>query len=83
VSQERKTDHVELLRKARERTQVELLKKTVDMSAGSKGATLTALAGAVLIPAADASGLVDLLADATDIPVSEAIQAARRRRRRY
>ena len=81
-SQER-SRNAELLRKARERTQAELLKKAVDMSTGSKGAALTALAAAVLIPAADASGLLDLLADATDIPVPEAIQAAQRRRRRY
>jgi hypothetical protein len=83
VTEEKKTDRVELLRKARERTQAELLKKAVDMSTGSKGAALTALAGAMLIPAADASGLVDLLADATDIPVPEASQAAQRRRRVY
>jgi hypothetical protein len=81
-SQER-AGNAELLRKARERTQAELLKKAVDMSTGSKGAALTALAAAVLIPAADASGLLDLLADATDIPAPEAVQAGQRRRRRY
>jgi hypothetical protein len=67
----------------RARTQAELLKKAVDMSVGSKGAALNALAAAVLLPAADASGLVDLVADTTDIPVSEAAQAGQRRRRRY
>ncbi len=80
---EKKTDRAELLRRARERTQAELLKKTVDMSAGSKGAALTAVATAVLIPAADASDLLDLLANATDIPIPEAAQAGQRRRRRY
>lgn len=83
MTEEKKTDRAELLRKARERTQAELLKKAIDMSTGSKGAALTVLAGTMLIPAADASGLVDLLADATDIPVPEAIQAAQRRRRLY
>ena len=42
MTEEKKTDRVELLRKARERTQAELLKKAVDMSTGSKGAALTA-----------------------------------------
>jgi hypothetical protein len=83
VTEEKKPDRVELLRKARERTQTELLKKAIDMSTGSTGAALTALAGAMLIPAVDASGLVDLLADATDIAAPEASQAAQRRRRVY
>ena len=83
MTEERETKRAELLRKARERTQAELMKKAVDMSAGSKGAALTALAVATVVPAADASGLIDLLADATDLPLPDAVQASPRRRRRY
>jgi hypothetical protein len=36
-----------------------------------------------LLPVADASGLIDLLADATELPTPDAIQASPRRRRRY
>ena len=59
------------------------MKKSVDMSAGSKGAALTTLAMAALLPAADSSGLIDLFADATDLPLPDAIQASPRRRRLY
>jgi hypothetical protein len=83
VAEGKKADRSELLRRARERTRAELLKKAVDTSPGSKGAALTALAAAVLIPAADASGLLDFIADATNIPGLEAVQAGQRRRRRY
>jgi hypothetical protein len=83
LTEERKAKRAELLRNARQRTEAELMKKTVDMSVGSKGAALTALAVAALLPAADASGLVDLLADATDLPLPEAVQASPRRRRLY
>jgi hypothetical protein len=81
--EERKAKRAELLRKARQRTEAELMKKAVDMSAGSKGAALTALAVAALLPTADAPGLVDLLADATDLPLPESVQASPRRRRLY
>ncbi len=83
MTEERETRRAELLRKARKRTEAELMKKAVDMSAGSKGAALTALAVATLVPAADASGLIDLLADATDLPLPESVQASPRRRRLY
>ena len=83
MTEERETKRAELLRKARQRTEAELMKKAVDMSAGSKGAALTALAAAALIPAADASGFIDLLADATDLPLPESVQASPRRRRLY
>jgi hypothetical protein len=83
LTEGRNTKRAELLRKARQRTEAELMKKAVDMSVGSKGAALTALAAAALLPAADASGVIDLLADATDLPLPDAVQASPRRRRRY
>lgn len=71
----------EALRKARERVQVELMKKAVDASTGSKGSALMALAAFAILPSADATGLIDLLDNAVDIPGMDALQSNQRRSR--
>ncbi len=74
----------EALRKARERVQAEVMKKAVDASTGSKGSALMALAAIAILPTADATGLIDLIDNAVDVPgPEEAWQASPRRRRRY
>ena len=73
----------ETLRKARDRIQVELMKKAVDASTGSKGSALMALAAVAILPTADATGFIEFIDNAVDIPGIDAAQASPRRRRRY
>jgi hypothetical protein len=82
VAEEKKTNRAEILRRARQRTQVEILRKTVDYGTGSKGRALVALTAAVAIPTANASGLLDLVSSATDLPIPEAGQARKGRKDR-
>ena len=73
--------NLDLLRKARERTNSEMLKYGARFGS-SQGTTIAAVAAVALLPAADAAGVTDALADALgnqDI-TPEASGYARRRR---
>lgn len=74
----------ELLKKARRRTELELMKKTVDFTSGPSRATVAAaIVVAAGVSIADAVDLVEKLTEASGVPLQEAIQQSPRRRRRY
>ena len=62
----------DLLKRARERTELELAKRTVDLTAGgSRGTMIAALAVAAALPLADAANLLDGLIDVAGVPLLE------------
>ena len=77
----------EVLKKARERTEVELTKRCVDLTTGgSRGTMVAAFAVAATLPLADAAHLYDQLTDMTDLanmPLAEDLIQSRPCRRRY
>ncbi len=63
----------DLLRKARERTELELAKRCVDLTTGgSRGTMVAAFAVAAALPVADAAHLIDSLTDGVTLPLLEA-----------
>lgn len=63
----------EVLRKARERTELELMKRCVDLTTGgSRGTMVAAVAVAAALPLADAANLLDGLNDGMNVPFLEA-----------
>lgn len=73
-----------LLKAARRRTELELMKKTVDFSSGPSRVTFAAaIAVAAGATVADARDLVEKLTEASGVPLQEAIQQSPRRHRGY
>ncbi len=63
----------DVLRRARERTALELTKRSIDLTTGSPRATMVAaVAVAAALPLADAGNLLDGLTNASHLPVLEA-----------
>lgn len=67
----RKKDYA--LRKARERIEFELAKRSVDLTAeGPRNTMIAAFAVAATLPFADSANLFDMLTDVTNVPTVEA-----------
>ncbi len=63
----------EMMRKVRERTELELAKRSVDLTTGgSRGTIVAAFAVAAALPLADSAHLLDHLADGVNLPLLEA-----------
>lgn len=61
------------LKKARERTELELTRRSIDLTTGSPRATMVAaVAVAAALPLADAGNLLDGLNNGTNVPFLEA-----------
>ncbi len=62
-----------LLRNARERTQQELAKRSIDLAIDqrSRGTMIAAFAAAAALPLADAASLLDILNGVADAPISD------------
>lgn len=64
----------EVVKRARERTALELTRRSIDLTTGSPRATMVAaVAVAAAVPLVDASHLLDGLMGASNLPVPEAV----------